>query len=321
MIEWIKENSIAFTIAVILHLLFIGALLFNWEYDKPKQIVLKQGDVIQTTAVDANSFNAKIEQIEQKKEQQKKAEQQRKAAEERNKKALKEKKRREELKRKEEQKRKKAEAARKKEQQRKAALLKEKKLKEQKLKEQKRKEAEKKAAEEKRKKEEARKKAEARKAEAQKAEEKKRKEAEQKRKEEQKRIAEQKRKEQQRRKAEAEKKRQAELRRQQERERAERERLSRGIVNKYVALIAQKIERNWRQPLDAPRDLQCKIDIRLRSNGDVLNVQIAESSGNAAFDRSVITAVRRASPLPVPKDSVIFKEFEVMRLRFEPGSH
>ncbi len=316
MIEWIKENSIAFTIAVILHLLFIGALLFNWEYDKPKQIVLKQGDVIQTTAVDANSFNAKIEQIEQ----QKKAEQQRKAAEARKKKALKEKKHREELKRKEEQKRKKAEAARKKEQQRKAALLKEKKLKEQKLKEKKlrekklkekkRKEAEKKAAEEKRKKEQARKKAE-----AQKAEEKKRKEAEQKR------IAEQKRKEEQRRKAEAEKKRQAELRRQQERERAERERLSRGIVNKYVALIAQKIERNWRQPLDAPRNLQCKIDIRLRSTGEVVSVKIAESSGNASFDRSVETAVRRASPLPVPKDSVIFKEFEVMRLRFEPGSH
>ncbi len=296
MIEWIKENSIAFTIAVILHLLFIGALLFNWEYDKPKQILLKKGDVIQTTAVDANSFNAKIEQIEQ----QKKAEQQRKAAEAQKKKALKEKKRREELKRKEEQKRKKAEAARKKEQQRKAALLKEKKLKEQKLKEKKRKEAEKKAAEEKRKKEQARKR----------AEEKKRKEAEQKR------IAEQKRKEEQRRKAEAEKKRQDELRRQQE-----RERLSRGIVNKYVALIAQKIERIWRQPLDAPRDLQCKIDIRLRSTGEVISVKIAESSGNASFDRSVETAVRRASPLPVPKDSVIFKEFEVMRLRFEPGSH
>ncbi len=274
MIEWIKENSITFTIAVILHLLFIGALLFNWEYDKPKQIVLKKGDVIQTTAVDANSFNAKIAETAERK----KAEQQRKAAEAQKKKALKEKKRREELKRKEEQKRKKAEAARKKEQQRKAALLKEKKLREKKLKEKKRKEAEKKAAEEKRKKE-------------------------------------------QRRKAEAEKKRQAELRRQQERERAERERLSRGIVNKYVALIAQKIERNWRQPLDAPRDLQCKIDIRLRSTGEVVSVKIAESSGNASFDRSVETAVRKASPLPVPKDSVIFKEFEVMRLRFEPRSY
>ena len=303
MVEWIKENSIAFTIAVILHLLFIGALLFNWEYDKPKKIVLKQGDVIQTTAVDANSFNARIEEIERKK----KSEQQRKAEQARKKKALAEKKRKEELRQKEEQKRKQAEATRKKEQQRKAALLKKKKLqeqklkeqklKEQKLKEQKRKEAEKKAAEEKRKKAEARKIAEA------------------KRKAEAKRIAEA------RKKAEAEKKRQAELKRQQERERAERERLSRGIVNKHVALIAQKIERNWRQPPGTPANLQCKIDIRLRSNGDVISVKIAESSGNAAFDRSVETAVRKASPLPVPRDSVIFKQFEVMRLRFEPGSY
>lgn len=315
MVEWIKENSIAFTIAVILHLLFIGALLFNWEYDKPKKIVLKQGDVIQTTAVDANSFNARIEEIERKK----KSEQQRKAEQARKKKALAEKKRKEELRQKEEQKRKQAEATRKKEQQRKAALLKkkklqeqklkEKKLKEQKLKEQKRKEAEKKTAEEKRKKAEARKIAEARK----KAEQKKI--AEAKRKAEAKRIAEA------RKKAEAEKKRQAELKRQQERERAERERLSRGIVKKHVALIAQKIERNWRQPPGTPANLQCKIDIRLRSNGDVISVKIAESSGNAAFDRSVETAVRKASPLPVPRDSVIFKQFEVMRLRFEPGSY
>lgn len=310
MVEWIKENSIAFTIAVILHLLFIGALLFNWEYDKPKKIVLKQGDVIQTTAVDANSFNARIEEIERKK----KSEQQRKAEQARKKKALAEKKRKEELRQKEEQKRKQAEATRKKEQQRKAALLKKKKLQEQKLKEkklkeQKRQEAEKKTAEEKRKKAEARKIAEARK----KAEQKKI--AEAKRKAEAKRIAEA------RKKAEAEKKRQAELKRQQERERAERERLSRGIVNKYVALIAQKIERNWRQPPGTPANLQCKIDIRLRSNGDVISVKIAESSGNAAFDRSVETAVRKASPLPVPRDSVIFKQFEVMRLRFEPGSY
>lgn len=310
MVEWIKENSIAFTIAVILHLLFIGALLFNWEYDKPKKIVLKQGDVIQTTAVDANSFNARIEEIERKK----KSEQQRKAEQARKKKALAEKKRKEELRQKEEQKRKQAEATRKKEQQRKAALLKKKKLQEQKLKEkklkqQKRQEAEKKAAEEKRKKAEARKIAEARK----KAEQKKI--AEAKRKAEAKRIAEA------RKKAEAEKKHQAELKRQQERERAERERLSRGIVNKYVALIAQKIERNWRQPPGTPANLQCKIDIRLRSNGDVISVKIAESSGNAAFDRSVETAVRKASPLPVPRDSVIFKQFEVMRLRFEPGSY
>ncbi len=304
MFEWIKENSIAFSIAVILHLLFIGALLFNWEFDKPRQIVLKQGDIIQTTAVDANSFNSKIAEIEQ----QKKAQQQRKATAERKAREAKEKKRQEEKRKKAAKKqaaqKRKEQAARKKELQRKAAQLEEKKKqekkrKEQKLKEEQRKQAEKKAAEQKRIKE-ARQKAEQ---EKRQAEEKKR------------RIAEQKRQ------AEADKKRQAELKRQQQREQAERERRSKGIVNKYVGLIAQKIERNWRRPPDTAHNLQCKIDIVLRSNGQVISAKIAESSGNASFDHSVETAVLRASPLPVPADSVIFKQFKEMRLRFEPGSY
>ncbi|NOQ78481.1 MAG: cell envelope integrity protein TolA, partial [Gammaproteobacteria bacterium] len=117
------------------------------------------------------------------------------------------------------------------------------------------------------------------------------------------------------------KKRQAELKRKEQRDRAERERRSKGIINRHVALIVQKIERNWRQPLDAPSGLVCKIEIMLLPSGNVVSVKIIESSGNQAFDRSVETAVRKASPLPVPTDSVIFKEFEVMRLRFEPGSY
>ena len=311
MFDWIKENSTAFVIAVILHVVFLGALFFNWQMDKPKKIVLEQGDIIQVNSVDANTYDAEIRKIEE----QKKAEKQRKAQAERKAQKLKEQKRLEEKKRKEAKRRKaeelkqqaaerkkQAAAAKKKEAQRKAALLKEKQLKEKQLKEKKRKEAEKKAALEKRKKAEAKKKQEA------------------KRKEDARKKAQQEKAEQ-RRKAEAEKKRQAEQKRKEERERADYLRKSKGIVNRHVALITQKIERNWRRPLDSPPKLQCKIEIVLRASGNVLSVKIVESSGNQSFDRSVETAVRKASPLPVPADSAIFKEFEVMRLRFEPGSY
>lgn len=305
MLDWIKENSTAFFIALTLHVIFIGALLFNWEFDKPKKIVLKQGDIIQTTAVDANRFEAEVGKIEQ----QKQAEKQRKAQAERKARELKEKKRKEELRRQqetkrqaEEQKRKKAAAEKKKEEARKAALRKEKELKEKKLKEKQRKETEaKRKKEEARRKEEARKKAQQE--EQRKAEEKKRQEAERKR------------------KAEEEKQRQAELKRQQERERAERERLSKGIINRHVALISQKIERSWRQPPGSPDNLECKVEIKLLSSGNVVSVKNVGSSGDLSFDRSCETAVRKAAPLPVPKDNVIFKEFEVMILRFEPGSN
>lgn len=311
MLDWIKENSKAFIVAVTFHIIFFGALLINWQMDKPKKIVLEQGDVIQVTSVDANSYDAEIKKIEEKKQARKNLEKKRQAREERRLKDLEEKKKQKKA---EQVKRKKAaEAKKKKEAKKKADQEKARKL------------AKKKAADEQRKKEEAKRKEELKRKELKK-EELKRKEV-QKKAEERKKVEAEKRKKEEKkrqdaerkRKAEEEKKRQAELKRQEERANAERKRLSKGIINRHVSMIAQKIERNWRQPLDAPSNLKCKIDIVLLPSGNVVSVKVVETSGNPSFDRSVETAVRKASPLPVPTDSVIFKQFEVMRLRFEPG--
>jgi len=298
MLDWIKENSKAFSVAVVFHIIFLGALFINWQMDEPQKIVMEQGDIVQVTSVDANRYEAEIKKIEDKKQAKLNQEKKRQEREERRAREYEQKK--------------------KKEQQKKAKQEKARKL------------AKKKAAEDKRKKEEADKlkKEEAdklKKEEAQRKEEQKKKE-EAKRKKEQKKIEELRRKKEEKRqederkrKVAEEKKRQAELKQQEERNRAERARRSKGIINKHVAMIAQKIERNWRQPLDAPPRLNCKIDIVLLPSGNVVSVKVVESSGNQSFDRSVETAVRKASPLPVPSDSVIFKQFEVMRLRFEPG--
>ncbi|MCU7834915.1 MAG: cell envelope integrity protein TolA [gamma proteobacterium symbiont of Taylorina sp.] len=292
MLEWIKANSKGFGVAVLLHLIFFGALFFNWEMDKPKAIVLEQGDVIQVTSVDANSYEAEIRKIEEKKRSDERKKQQRI----KQKKADEKRKKQERVKKKQQEKKRKAEA-KKKEQQRKAALLKEKKLKEdQLLKEKQRIEAEQKSkkAAAARKKEEAEKKA---------AQDKKRQEAEQKR------------------LAEEDKKRQAELKRQQERDRAEWKRKSKGIINRHAALIQRKIEQNWRQPLDVTSNLKCRINIILQPTGKVVSVRILDGSGSQAFDRSVETAVRKASPLPVPENREIFEQFRNLTLSFEPGSY
>ncbi len=306
MFDWIKENSTAFAIAVLFHVIFLAALFINWSIDKPDKIVLQQGDIIQVSSVDANSYDAEVKKIEQ----QKRAEQRKKAQAKRKSEALAA--ALEEKKKKQKQEK----IRKKKEKQRKADELKRKKAADAK----KKKEALKKAEQEKKRKKEAEKKKIAEqklKKEQLKKEQQKKAEQEKRRLEEEKKfqIAEQKRK------AAADKKRQAELKRKEERDKAERERRSKGIINRHVALIVQKIERNWRQPLDAPAGLQCKIEIVLLPSGNVISVKVVESSGHLSFDRSVETAVRRASPLPVPTDSVIFKEFEMMRLRFEPGNY
>ena len=298
MFDWIKENSTAFVVALIFHFLFFGALFFNWQMDKPKKIVMQQGDIIQVTSVDANSYDAEIKKIEQQKQAKlRKAEADRKAR------ALEKKKKQEQVRRQKEKKRKVEELKR-----QKAAAAKNKKA------------AKKKAAQEKQRKKAAEKK---KIAEEKLKKEQLIKEQQKKAEQEKQRLKEQKKRQQaeQKRKAAEEKKRQAELQRKEVRDREARERRSKGVVKRHVAMIAQKIERNWRQPLDAPPKLQCKIDIVLLPSGNVVSVKIVESSGHLSFDRSVETAVRRASPLPVPSDSVIFKQFEVMRLRFEPGNY
>ncbi len=288
MLDWIKENSTAFAVAVVLHLLFLTALLVNWHMDKPEHVVLEQGEIIQVSAVDASSYDAELKKIEQKKraEQRKKADAIRKA------------KAREEAKKKKKQ----QEIRTKKEQQRRLEELKRKQALE------KKKKAEKKKAQQ----EKERKKAEQ-----------KKKIAEQKRQQEKKKKAaqEKQRLEQKKKQQIAEQKRQAEVKLKEQRQRAEKLRRSKGIINRHVALISKKIEHHWRQPLNFSSGLQCKVEISLLHSGKVTSVKVVESSGDREFDRSVENAVRRASPLPVPTDSVIFKEFEIMILRFEPGSY
>ena len=288
MLDWIKENSTAFAVAVVLHLLFLTALLVNWHMDKPEHVVLEQGEIIQVSAVDASSYDAELKKIEQKKraEQRKKADAIRKA------------KAREKAKKKKKQ----QEIRTKKEQQRRLEELKRKQALE------KKKKAEKKKAQQ----EKERKKAEQ-----------KKKIAEQKRQQEKKKKAaqEKQRLEQKKKQQIAEQKRQAEVKLKEQRQRAEKLRRSKGIINRHVALISKKIEHHWRQPLNFSSGLQCKVEISLLHSGKVTSVKVVESSGDREFDRSVENAVRRASPLPVPTDSVIFKEFEIMILRFEPGSY
>lgn len=86
-------------------------------------------------------------------------------------------------------------------------------------------------------------------------------------------------------------------------------------AEKYAELIKTQIKQNWLQP---NLDLQCTVLIRLASSGQVLSATISKSSGNAIFDRSAITAVYKASPLPVPHDAKVFDIIRTLSLTFKP---
>ena len=66
--------------------------------------------------------------------------------------------------------------------------------------------------------------------------------------------------------------------------------------------------------------LQCKVRVRLGSSGSVLLVNVVESSGNIAFDRSVEAAVRKADPLPMPGSERLRNLFRDLTFIFDPSN-
>lgn len=92
-----------------------------------------------------------------------------------------------------------------------------------------------------------------------------------------------------------------------------------GIVDKYKALILQKVQQNWVVPV-FNKNISCDMLISLAPGGTVLDVKITRSSGNEALDRSAIQAVYKASPLPVPQDSDAFNQIRQFSATFTPES-
>lgn len=71
-------------------------------------------------------------------------------------------------------------------------------------------------------------------------------------------------------------------------------------IDKYMDLIENKIYQNWVMPPSTNKGLVCELQVTLIPTGDVVNIELSKSSGDPVYDQSVIAAVRRASPLPVP---------------------
>ncbi|RUR13187.1 cell envelope integrity protein TolA [Legionella sp. km772] len=91
-----------------------------------------------------------------------------------------------------------------------------------------------------------------------------------------------------------------------------------GEVDKYKALIVNAIGRHWILPDNADSSLSSQFRIRLAPNGEVLEVSLTKSSGDALLDRSAQTAIHKASPLPVPTDSETFSLFRDISLTVRP---
>ncbi len=71
-------------------------------------------------------------------------------------------------------------------------------------------------------------------------------------------------------------------------------------ANAYVALIRQKIWREWIYPDLNSSGLEVIISFTIDREGKVISPEIVDSSGNKLYDYSAVKAILKASPLPPP---------------------
>ena len=135
-------------------------------------------------------------------------------------------------------------------------------------------------------------------------------EAEQKRIEQQKRQAEAERK-----RIEEEKKKQADadaLRKKHEREQQEQDRKT---LQNITAEIYQVVTGNFNKT-GLPKGLECVLSVQTVPGGEVISVTVIKPSGNEVFDRRAVTAVEKASPLPLPEDPATFDRLSLRKFNF-----
>lgn len=84
----------------------------------------------------------------------------------------------------------------------------------------------------------------------------------------------------------------------------------------YQFALQQKVLRNWARPASARAGLDCLVQVRQSATGEVISANVVSCNGDAAVERSIEAAVYKASPLPLPENTVLFDPN--LRFRFIP---
>jgi len=295
----ITNRMVAYIAAGVVHAIIIGIMLFNFT-SEPKQVVeafdADKVDVINATTIEESQIKNQQDLLKKKEAEKKRREaQEKKRLEDLQKQAKDEKKKLEELKEKQKEEQAKAKEL---EAERKKIALKKKKEDEKRAKEL--------------------------------AERKKKEAAEKKRKE---KIAREKKAAEDKKKAKeaAAKKQLDDLLAQEEQrisaqntDRIAKERTA-TVSSKYAALIREAVNQKRTIAPDFERWRVAEINIKLSPRGDVLGVRTVKSSGSSRYDRDAETAIRKASPLPIPteqEDAQAHMLFRDVTLKFSmPGAN
>ncbi|MBB3047374.1 colicin import membrane protein [Litorivivens lipolytica] len=95
----------------------------------------------------------------------------------------------------------------------------------------------------------------------------------------------------------------------------------RQVAATYESRIARAVELAWSRPPSARDGMRVKLRIRLIPTGEVVDVKVIDSSGDAAFDRSALQAVQKVGGFPELQNVEyrVFKQyFETFVFDFRP---
>ncbi|HAS89215.1 MAG TPA: cell envelope biogenesis protein TolA [Desulfovibrio sp.] len=79
-----------------------------------------------------------------------------------------------------------------------------------------------------------------------------------------------------------------------------------GLVQVYASIVKAEVRKNWRYPVFGQKqNLMARVQIQLKSSGEISSIKLLDSSGNVDFDDSVLTALRDTEVLPKPPGTSI----------------
>lgn len=91
-----------------------------------------------------------------------------------------------------------------------------------------------------------------------------------------------------------------------------------GLLARYRAELAARIQRAWIRPPTAKAGLKCTVHVTQVPGGTVTGVRVGDCNADPVVRRSIEEAVYRASPLPPPPDPSLFDRN--LTLEFAPDA-
>jgi colicin import membrane protein len=77
-------------------------------------------------------------------------------------------------------------------------------------------------------------------------------------------------------------------------------------ANDWAVQLLLAINRKWAVPREGNRNLAATVLVRINTAGTVQYAGISASSGDQNYDNSIVQAIYRSSPLPLPHDGRVY---------------